>query len=363
MIMNSIKNKLIGLCLILLSTLVGLVIMELFLQLYYKNDRWVNIRAKANILRDFKFNYKLSGLYEVEEGSVNYYRNIYGLRDSCNDPSNIKVLTVGGSTTDQRYVKLNSTYQSVLEDGLKNFWEPQSCVSNAGVDGHSTFGHLFSFDQWFPLIPNLNPEYIVLYIGINDLNLFENNPNIGFDNNNYSTLRGFLKNSYIIRFIYPVYKIIRYGNKNSSIPYLGHFPKTYKLKDYSVTNLNPNTKKLSKLSAEYFRLRLLKILSKIRKLGALPICVSQPHQYVKTIENKKYGIKDIMAKNYSGIDFDYALNDLNKVMFEVCGPYYIDVHSRKFEDDFFYDGIHTTSKGSEFIGKILVEYFLEKKLF
>jgi hypothetical protein len=40
-----------------------------------------------------------------------------------------------------------------------------------GVDGHSTFGHIATFDKWFPLIPNLKAKYIISYIGIHDSGL------------------------------------------------------------------------------------------------------------------------------------------------------------------------------------------------
>ena len=361
--MRFINNKLISLLLILISSLTGLIFLEIILQVYYKNDKWAEIRTKANILRNFEFDYLISDLYESENTSVNYTRNKYGLRDTCEDAKNIKILTVGGSTTDQRYIDFESTFQKVLQDGLKNFWEPKSCVSNAGVDGHSTFGHLYSFENWFPLVPDLKPEYVLLYIGINDLNLLGNNPNLGFDVNDLSSFKGFLKQSYIIRILYPVYKKVRYGTTNASMPYLGHFPDNYKNQDYTISKLNPITKKLSEQNVSYFKARLLKIINEINELGAKPICVTQPHLYSKILNNKKYGIKDIMGKGFSGIDFDYSLNDLNTAMSEICGPYFIDIYSKKFQENFFYDGIHTTPLGSKFIGKELVHYFVKNNLF
>ena len=92
-------------------------------------------------------------------------RNEFGLRDSCDSIKDIEILTIGGSTTDQRYVPFKFTYQSIIEQRLKEVDRNFGCVSNAGVDGHSTWGHLFSFEKWFPLIPNLKPNFIILYIG------------------------------------------------------------------------------------------------------------------------------------------------------------------------------------------------------
>lgn len=360
--MSLIKSKIFSVLLVLFSTFVGFLILELITQIYFKNDKWANINSKANILYDFNFHYQLAGLYDSDKPFVHYKRNKFGLRDRCKDPSFIKLLTIGGSTTDQRYIPFSSTFQSVLEYNLKEHSNKDFCVSNAGVDGHSTFGHLFSFDYWFPLIPNLKPKYILLYIGINDTDIFNNNPNTGFDSNNLNSIKSILKRSYIINFLYPVYKKVRYGKENSSMPYLGHFPENYKLNEYVISNLNSLTKKLSARNAELFKQRLLKILSKIQKIGAKPICVSQPHNFTKIVNGKKLGLKNIMANNFSGLDFDYSLLDLNKVMSEVCGIHFIDLYSKKFKDHFFYDGVHTTARGSEFIGKILAEYFIKNEL-
>ena len=88
-----------------------------------------------------------------------------GLLELGKSNKDIEILTVGGSTTDQRFVPFKYTYQFVLQKKLKEHDVSFGCVSNAGVDGHSTWGHIFSFKNWFPLIPDLNPKYVLLYIG------------------------------------------------------------------------------------------------------------------------------------------------------------------------------------------------------
>lgn len=47
------------------------------------------------------------------------------------------------------------TYQDILQDYLTNYKKSLICISNAGVDRHSTFGHLPSFENWFPVIGGL----------------------------------------------------------------------------------------------------------------------------------------------------------------------------------------------------------------
>ena len=66
------------------------------------------------------------------------------MRSNCKNTKDVKILTVGGSTTDQRYINLDSTFQSILESKINQYIDKNICIANAGVDGHTTFGHIYS---------------------------------------------------------------------------------------------------------------------------------------------------------------------------------------------------------------------------
>jgi len=99
-----------------------------------------------------------------------YRRDGYGLRGEYDDPSTIDILAIGGSTTNELYVGEGDTWTAILAEKLGQGGRTVSVV-NAGVDGHSTLGHLRSFDHWFPIIPGLKARYVLGYIGINDIHL------------------------------------------------------------------------------------------------------------------------------------------------------------------------------------------------
>ena len=107
--MSWIKTKLISVLIVAISILVGILLIELFLKLKNKNDPWIVVR-EANILRNFEFFYDISKLYNPTEKRVDYKRNEFGLRDNCKSNKDIEILTVGGSTTDQRFVPFKYTY-------------------------------------------------------------------------------------------------------------------------------------------------------------------------------------------------------------------------------------------------------------
>ena len=144
------KKMLSALTLITFGICVSLVLVETSLRIIDAGDIWSKTK-KANILRNFVFEYDLDDLYPSIPNKVLYIRNEYGLRDNCDHPSEIAILTIGGSTTDQRYVEFSSTFQTVLQKRLTQEIGYFGCITNAGVDGHSTWGHLFAFKNWFGL--------------------------------------------------------------------------------------------------------------------------------------------------------------------------------------------------------------------
>ena len=104
-------------------------------------------------------------LYDRGGDSVILYsRDASGYRGFDRD-SRPTLLTIGGSTTDQRYISDNETWQNILEAELGNKID----VVNGGVDGQSTFGHLVSVRDWHSSeLKDANLRGILFYFGVND---------------------------------------------------------------------------------------------------------------------------------------------------------------------------------------------------
>jgi lysophospholipase L1-like esterase len=77
----------------------------------------------------------------------------------------LTLVTVGGSTTECLYVSDGKTWPDLVGKELaahfRDVW-----VDNAGLDGHSTFGHGLLLEQ---RIARLRPKIVVFLIGINDV--------------------------------------------------------------------------------------------------------------------------------------------------------------------------------------------------
>ncbi len=358
--MNWIKKQTVSLLVVALSCILGFFLFEIGLRIVSLDDPWTKTRD-LNILRNFQMTYDISNLYQHDSLGADYIRDEYGLRDVCETPGEIDILTIGGSTTDQRYVPFDSTYQSVLEKRLLTHIDDFGCVSNAGVDGHSTWGHMFAFEYWFPLIPGLKPKFIILYVGINDANFQRtNNPNSGYDNNKPGGIKGFLKRFEVVNALLPLYRLLKQSSENESAAYAGHSSRPYVDDEYLVDAMNEQTEFLSEQNAKAFRSRMQSLLKSISALDAIPICVTQPHRYIMKKKGKIYGVPNVLGEGFSGIDYDYSIRKLNDIVFELCKKNTLDLYNHKFLSSHFYDGVHATPMGSTEIGEKMADFIIER---
>ena len=107
-----------------------------------------------------------------------------------------------------------------------------------------------------------------------------------------------------------------------------------------------------------------KFYAKFRIENGTPVCVTQPHRFVKNIDGNDYGIPDVAGVGFSGLDYDFSIRQLNSVMLDVCGELNtIDLHSSQFESSHFYDGVHTTAEGSIYLGELLFEELKKRDFF
>jgi lysophospholipase L1-like esterase len=77
----------------------------------------------------------------------------------------VSILAVGGSTTECRLLSDEETWPAVLERRLAPH-VPRLWLDNAGLDGHSTYGHLELLQQ---VIAPLGPRYALFLVGANDV--------------------------------------------------------------------------------------------------------------------------------------------------------------------------------------------------
>jgi lysophospholipase L1-like esterase len=77
----------------------------------------------------------------------------------------LTLMTIGGSTTECQYLSDGKTWTDILGRNLNKDFD-RVWINNAGLDGHSTFGHTVLMADY---IAKLKPKIALFLVGINDM--------------------------------------------------------------------------------------------------------------------------------------------------------------------------------------------------
>lgn len=352
--MKRLKQILAVLAINFLLLAAGIVAAELIFG-GWRDARHLN---RLNILKDRVYRHDVSGLYRSDNPVVTYTRDKYGLRGSYGSPGGIRILTVGGSTTDQRHVGDGETWQDALQRGFAKAGL-NVAVANAGVDGQSSFGHIANFKWWFPDIPGLAPEFILFYAGLND---YHKDAADRFDHFVASGANpGFADRVRDNSAIWHLGKTLQGMYKAMVVQRIGH----QRVKFDEITWVREPLQRdydfmVPRLEAYAARLRLLADLT--RQAGAVPIFVSQPSRHYRVTPQGLEGEARVTLyddRRMNGIDFHHAMRRIDGAMQAVAaekGALYVDLAARKeWADADFYDLVHMTPQGAAKVGQFLYE--------
>jgi lysophospholipase L1-like esterase len=341
--------KLIGINLLILTILV--VIVELCF------GGWIiqkNILQNYNILYSSTYYFDVSHLYP-EGKEVTYSRDENGLRISGdNNLKNINIMTIGGSTTDQRYISDGKTWQDAMyrklkQDGIK------ANIANVGIDGQSTFGHLKNFEIWFPLVPELQPKYILFYIGINDF-YADADKYAYITDPQQPNLKTRIKNCSAT---YNLFRKLQ-GAFKSRVVKVSHSKIDFSKLNYVDQPLLDSAKYETLLADKLpgYRERISKLAELSKKMGATPVFISQPcRKFILKPDGSVLGVSE--TENYgdvilNGVDYYHMLTMMNKMIEDICREQHYDyfdlTQSAIWEATDFYDFAHNTPAGCEKLG-------------
>ena len=329
-------------------------------ELIFGNWIWGHDYGMLNIPRNVSRSFDTKELY-ASGGQTHFTRDEHGLRGPYDDVSQIDILTIGGSTTNQIYIDDRSTWQSVLRHRF-NETKRKVTIVNAAVDGQSTRGHLKIFDEWFPNIPNLKAKYILAYVGINDVAVNGAAQYDSMINKDVARrIRHWISNNSAL---YNFYRILRgmFAAQNSDLVHGSGSPfdnsKWVRLQSVDDPTIIEQ-KRIPDLNS--YRRRLEALVEQIRVFGAEPILVTQP--------TAEFRIRNASVWNPESTDGGpflggyLTISQFNEVTLDVCrelGGVCIDLaHSVEFTDGDFYDRIHNTPKGTEKIGRYLFNQLSE----
>ena len=283
------------------------------------------------------------GFYKNNQS--NYQRDQFGFRSKRKLISDIDIITIGGSTTDERYLNDEDTWSEKFE---KKFLEHNINVDvvNAGIDGQSTIGHIWNFQDWFPKIENLKTKYFIFYIGLNEriiddeLSKYDNIFNLSNLNFLDKTIFYLKKNNGLTyRLYHLIYKKFIYQEE---------IPTSHVIRKPEYQKVK-NKYELQKFQKD----KLIKNLSLLTKytenMNAIPIYVSQKSLRGISTNGENYSYNDFDILNY-----EKQISEIIQQYCENNNQIFLDLFNEiKFENEDFYDLIHTTPKGSEKIANYL----------
>ena len=143
-----------------------LLLMEIALRIYnpfhlrLKGDKiLLPINQRAVIVN--RINPKLDSLIINTRNSLGFR----GAEPPADRAGDLSVITIGGSTTECHFLNDDRTWPAqlgkMLADSFNRVW-----VNNAGLDGHSSFGHIIMLND---AVKRLRPRVVLFLTGINDV--------------------------------------------------------------------------------------------------------------------------------------------------------------------------------------------------
>ncbi len=328
--------------------LVGLVVLDLIF------GSWVHdgFYSPLNTVRSATLTFDVSGIYPDSDGIAHYTRDADGLRGSYDTPGLIEILTLGGSTTDQRFLSDGETWQDALSAEARDHGR-DLVVGNAGVDGHSTFGHLIALERWLPGIEGLDPRIVLFYVGINDV-LLQNSNRLEAPR----TIRDHFRERSALYHVFRTVKGVWVARQAGVV----HASQDLSAIQWVDTpRPDEHLGKAAQLLEEYSE-RVALLTDHARELGWTPVFVTQPSWFAKSVDGVRLGADIELASPFGpmiGLDRAIFLDlynaatmvtaqELDAVGIDLAGSLY-------FEDGDFYDVAHNTPVEVRKIGRFLYE--------
>jgi lysophospholipase L1-like esterase len=357
-----LKRLVVNVAVLVIGLLGALGLFEVLLRIH--NPFMTRIRGQRIVLEvNRKIHFKNTTIRGLDS-EITYSRNAIGFRGP-NPPADfarsLTLMTVGGSTTLCMWVSDDKTWTALLGDRLshsfRNVW-----INNAGLDGHSTFGHLILLEDY---VAPLHPKMVVFLVGTNDV---AREANSEWDAVNakspimFGSVKFFLKSmsaysevAALLVDFYRAYEAHRagLGHLRLDITKMGRLEHTpEELRVYLQGFVSPERQ------ASYAG-RLRRLIGIARRNGIEPAFLTQPLVFGPAIDDRT-GI-DLSTVRLSGAlngQFMWAAQEVyNDVTRQVCrdsSVMLVDLARQMPKSSrYFYDAMHFTNAGSEKVAEIV----------
>lgn len=345
--------------LIVLGMGVALLIAEIVLR--YHNPFGFRMRGNTIVLpanQTYAIEDPNLQVFDKLDKRVTHTKNSLGFRGAEPPPdfaAQLTVLTVGGSTTECFYLSDHQAWPALLEGRLKPTF-PKLWLNNAGLDGHSSFGHLILVNDY---LTQLRPKVALFMLGINDL--FVDSPN-HYDRMDRNLLIGTLANH--SELVALGLNMVRHA-RTVSMKSLGAMPRPINLKVPEYREVPPEEEQsllleLEKPLAQY-ESRLARLIKLTRQSGIEPVLITQPALFGE-------GVDDVTLARLDRVDIEIhkkmngrvawklleRYNDVTRKLGREQGVTVIDLAAKLPKSSrYFYDYLHYGKEGAAKVAEIV----------
>jgi lysophospholipase L1-like esterase len=265
----------------------------------------------------------------------------------------LTLVAVGGSTTECFYLSDGRTWPerlgARLQPEFRRVW-----VDNAGLDGHSTFGHLLLTRQ---ALVRLHPKVTLYLIGLNDM--FADEPR-GFDRMAQNRWAAVADHSELAATLLNLYR----WSRTQRFEDLGAMPKPVALRDRPIHPAPPDVAerlwKEQDRRLDAFRDRLDQLVALNRENGIEPVLITQPTLLGGVDARSGIDTRPMEVELWGKLDGALAwrllerYNDVTRQVGRERGVLTVDLARALPKDStFFYDFFHFTNEGADRVAAIV----------
>ena len=351
--------------LLLFGTVVALLLLELLLRLY--NPVQARIKGNRIVLTTNKTYHINNDIITGLDPEIIVSRNSIGFRGP-NPPADVQnhfsLVAIGGSTTQCFYLSDDQTWTAQLgknlEQSFKSVW-----VNNAGLDGHTTHGHLILLEDF---ITNLHPKVALFLVGVNDIaraaisDWDAENVKSGVQ---FGSVKAFIKSLSAYSEVVSLF-LNGYRSYTAYKAGLLHDQIDLTQRGYlDVPEAEQRESFLQNVRPEFisgYQERLTKIVELCRKNGIEPVFLTQPLLVgfgsddvtgVDLARVRAYGPRQTGKMYWDVLE---AYNDVTRKVAKDQGVLLVDLAREMPKSSrYFYDFIHFTPQGAHVVADILYE--------
>ncbi|RJR43204.1 MAG: hypothetical protein C4567_06090 [Deltaproteobacteria bacterium] len=296
---------------------------------------------------------------------VRIHRNSLGFKGEEPPPDfaqRLTILAIGGSTTEGVGLNDAKTWPLVLEAKLKRNFS-KLWLNNAGLSGHSTFGHQILMQDY---VRRINPKAVLFLIGLNDLGIeavndFDSRMTRGI---NYRSLDAFLAGLSLHSEVAAAALNLKRYYFPKVVPQVGKEEVNF----LAVPRLEVSAEDKAAIKRLYrdkylgpYELRLNNLLGMALSHGIAPVLITQPVLY-GNLTDPRTGVD--LGKMHVTRDMNGELawevlalyNDITRKVGRERGVPVIDLAGKMPKDSVYYfDLTHFTNEGAEKAAGIVYE--------